>query len=473
MSNNRAFFKNAQKGHMTLSDIFSDVGKKHSSRDTAKVFISGTELTTPSEAEMLAGWQKPFLFARFFGGGLLFVLLCFLLGHFLDHPGGYYLMMVSIPFLMPVTLLLLVWEMNIPRNISLVEIMKIVLVGGIISLIAAVVGFQFDGVNISAWAGLVEEPAKLLVIYMVLRKKNYKYSINGLLIGVAVGTGFAVMESIYYVLNNNFEGILGIAPQAIDALRNGQASASEAVSAMMMSGFSNGIRVAILRALTALSGHGIYAGLYGYALVKVKGSKEIMPGHMLQPEFLLYFAAAILLHALHNSGISLGLPLLFNFLPLEYVIIAAIAVVQLLSVLRPAVNQTVEYAKRHNAGRVTVAVERGESTPIAAASAAGFQLQCVAGPSVGQVYRLQGDRPLTIGRASGRNDIALPNCKNVSGMHCRIQISGNTVTVTDLGSTNGTYMDTQRLMPQQPMPVNPGATISLGDKSVAFKLQRI
>ena len=66
MSNNRTFFKQVKEGHLTLKDIFSDVKRKHTPEESARVFIAGTALTTPDESEMLAGWQKPFLFARFF-----------------------------------------------------------------------------------------------------------------------------------------------------------------------------------------------------------------------------------------------------------------------------------------------------------------------------------------------------------------------------------------------------------------------
>lgn len=66
MSNNRTFFKNVKEGHMSLKDIFSDVLKKHTPEESARVLIAGTPLTTPKEADMLSGWQKPYLFFRFF-----------------------------------------------------------------------------------------------------------------------------------------------------------------------------------------------------------------------------------------------------------------------------------------------------------------------------------------------------------------------------------------------------------------------
>ena len=73
MANNRTFFKNVRAGRMSFRDIFSDVTKKHTPEENARVLIAGTPLTTPGEAEMLAGWQKPFLFSRFF---LMAAVLC-------------------------------------------------------------------------------------------------------------------------------------------------------------------------------------------------------------------------------------------------------------------------------------------------------------------------------------------------------------------------------------------------------------
>ena len=44
------------------------------------------------------------------------------------------------------------------------------------------------------------------------------------------------------------------------------------------------------------------------------------------------------------------------------------------------------------------------------------------------------------------------------------------ILVTDLGSTNGTYLGSQRLAPQQPTPVPDGGVIYLGSKSCAFRV---
>ena len=53
MSNNRTFFKKVKAGQMSLGDIFSDVFESHSAEQTARVFIAGTDLTTPREEEKI------------------------------------------------------------------------------------------------------------------------------------------------------------------------------------------------------------------------------------------------------------------------------------------------------------------------------------------------------------------------------------------------------------------------------------
>lgn len=472
MSNNRTFFKNVKQGNMTLGDIFSDMARRHTAKETGEVLIAGTPSTTPKEADMLANWRKPFLFARFFVGMLAILLFSYVMAAFLGYMGGYYLLLVGIPFLMPVTLLLMIFEMNVPRNISLYEVITTVGLGGVLSLIATLVMDHFIGVEHAYWAGLVEEPAKLVVIYMVLRKNNYKYAINGALIGAAVGTGFAVMESLIYTIDyiavGSFNAMIGLYENGmniVDALNN--------MNTIWGAGIAQGLYVALARAVTALSGHGVFAALYGCALVKAKGSEEVNVSHLLKGEFLLYFAVAIGLHALHNYGLDLGLPVLFGgLLPCEYLIIAAVAVVLLVNTLRIGVNQVVEISASKNGGRVTMAVNRGPG--MGAAPVAGgreIQLQCIAGPNVGQIYSCREGQAMTMGRVAGRADIALPGCESVSSVHCRISVMNGRLNVTDLNSTNGTYLDNQRLSPNQPMHALDGSTIYLGNKNCAFRVQ--
>ena len=164
MENNKTFFKDAKNGTLSLGELFSETMKRHSAEDTAKVLTAGTVLTTPEERDMLADWQRPFLFARFFLGWVGVLLLAFLMASLVGFTGGYYLLMVGIPFLVPTTILLLVYEMNVPRNISLYDVIKAATLGGVLSILAAAIINYYTDDYMAVWAGAVEEPAKLLVI---------------------------------------------------------------------------------------------------------------------------------------------------------------------------------------------------------------------------------------------------------------------------------------------------------------------
>ncbi|MER3559212.1 MAG: hypothetical protein C4336_07020, partial [Armatimonadota bacterium] len=69
-------------------------------------------------------------------------------------------------------------------------------------------------------------------------------------------------------------------------------------------------------------------------------------------------------------------------------------------------------------------------------------------------------RPQKVGRRTG-NDIVIADAY-VSGQHATIEIVGDEVRLTDLGSTNGTFIGETRLVPHQPTPVPANAVIVLG-----------
>lgn len=69
-------------------------------------------------------------------------------------------------------------------------------------------------------------------------------------------------------------------------------------------------------------------------------------------------------------------------------------------------------------------------------------------------------RPQRIGRRAG-NDIVVPDAY-VSGQHAVIEIIGADVRITDLGSTNGTFIDETKVAPNMPTTVPSDALLTLG-----------
>ncbi|MEW5989346.1 MAG: FHA domain-containing protein, partial [Chloroflexota bacterium] len=72
-----------------------------------------------------------------------------------------------------------------------------------------------------------------------------------------------------------------------------------------------------------------------------------------------------------------------------------------------------------------------------------------------------------LGRAAD-NEITIPD-KSLSRRHLRLEVTAGGVTLTDLGSTNGTYLDGRRLPPHQPTPWPPGETAQVGPLSLHLR----
>src|SRR5690606_27844597 len=166
------------------------------------------------------------------------------------------------------------WETNAPRNISFYEISKMLFIGGASSLVVTLFLFSFLPVHELDFAGaiivgVVEEVGKLIIILYFIKNLNPKYILNGLLIGAAIGAGFAAFESAGY------------------ALRFG-----------LMYGNSTMLDVIFLRAWTAIGTHTIWSAISGAALVYVKGNNPLKSDHLFNANFLKLFAVPVILHAI-------------------------------------------------------------------------------------------------------------------------------------------------------------------------------
>lgn len=92
---------------------------------------------------------------------------------------------------------------------------------------------------------------------------------------------------------------------------------------------------------------------------------------------------------------------------------------------------------------------------------AQFQLVLRVGPSPGKVYPIMKNE-LTIGRDIN-NEIVI-NDAEISRRHCRLVMSGESYLIEDLGSTNGTWINEQRLTGSHQLVS--GESIRLGDNVV-------
>ncbi len=76
-----------------------------------------------------------------------------------------------------------------------------------------------------------------------------------------------------------------------------------------------------------------------------------------------------------------------------------------------------------------------------------------------------GDAPLKVGRTPD-NDLVLP-LPDISRQHCVLQLRGSRALLTDLGSTNGTYVEGKRLA--APVALSDGAHVGLGNVTLVYR----
>ncbi len=91
--------------------------------------------------------------------------------------------------------------------------------------------------------------------------------------------------------------------------------------------------------------------------------------------------------------------------------------------------------------------------------ASQFQLIMRSGPTPGAAFTLEGDQ-ITIGRDSTNNVVI--NDAEISRHHARLNFQGGKYVLEDLGSTNGTFVNGQKL--SGPRVLKSGEVISFGEQ---------
>lgn len=279
-----------------LSEIFSQVFKKHGFAEMEDQLVTGTVRQTPAITDIETSWAKPWLFSRLLlASVILTVVLIFGVTTFKSElliPG--FMFMGS--FAVPVSTLIFFLEMNAPRNISVFIIMTLVAIGGIASIIVALVFFNvlpfLTNLMAASAAGLIEEPAKVLIVVALFgRTTRYKWVLNGLLLGAAIGTGFAAFESAGYAYRSNtFQGI-------VDSV--------------------------VLRGLLAPFMHIVWTANAAAALWLVKGDKPFNTSMLTDMRFLRVMISSMLLHMIWNANFStIQIPI---FLDLKFPVLGVLA----------------------------------------------------------------------------------------------------------------------------------------------------
>jgi protease PrsW len=256
-----------------LSDLYVNVFKHHTTEEAEDIFICGTSKTTPPLADVSSSWPKPWLYSRVF----LMMFIAFtllrigvtLFGNSNLLPG----MIIIGAFTVPVSVIIFFMEVNAYRNISFYNVLRIFLVGGCASLIVALTLFAFiePSDEMDVWSammtGFIEEVGKLVIVYFFIKQtKRCNFILSGMLIGAAVGAGFAAFESAGYAIHT------GNLEELLDNI--------------------------YLRGLLTPGGHVVWAAITGAAIMLVKSNKDLRTSMLFEGRFWKVFILPVLLHAL-------------------------------------------------------------------------------------------------------------------------------------------------------------------------------
>ncbi len=265
--------------YVTFKDLFKNTFKKHTEEDMDDVFVCGSKETTPDIKNIDPKKASAWVYLRIF----IFFLIAYIPMYigYVNYNNANFLpgwIMIA-AFAVPVTVLIFFFEINLFRNVPLYKVLEYFIIGGVMSLILAILYFDipFFAKNATTTTyfgammiGLIEEVAKAAIVAIFLfRSKKKNYILNGLLIGAAVGAGFAAFETAGYILRYGLNY-----------------------------GLNQMIEVIKLRAVLAPGGHVAWAAIEGAGLMYVAGFEKLNKKHVNDTRFFIICAIPIILHGI-------------------------------------------------------------------------------------------------------------------------------------------------------------------------------
>lgn len=408
-------------------DLVSSPQLPHSARERERVVQVGTAGNQANPLNLFQGWQRPWFFWLVLKVGLLLIAMCFALVYgcqlLLNTTTQVSVEMLFLipPMVIPVVLMVFFWELNVPRNLTIWELMAFFLTGTLLALAGNALMFTLVGNGGGPMAALREEPAKLLagvvlLMYFNRSKGRITCGLTGLVIGAAVGSGFSAFETISYGLHYDLETV-------------------------------------IVRVVFAVVGHTLYSCSYTAALALHSPNGKISLASFFNLDFLLTFGCSVFCHAFWNTAtIPLGIRFAVTLLLLWY---------SALWITRKCLRQVWSLS-----GRSTVSTA-GESR---SGTLSHIELRCLRGAAAGSKWSFSTGSMVTIGRGTDNLIHFSTDIPGISRTHCFLEARPSGWVVTDAHSSYGTFLQQPggsicKLVPGKPYPVSSGALLYLGSQS--------
>lgn len=293
----------------SIGNFFSQVFKRHSKTEVEDLLICGTSRTTPELSTLGTNWPTPWLFARV-------LLICLILyfgfawgfkefGNIRLLPGWIFVGNFAIPFCM----LMLFFELNIWRNVSIAHCVKLMMLGGLLSIGISLLLFRYKADGTPPWAGPIEEAGKLLAVLLLAGSLRNGKILTGMVLGAAVGAGFAAFESAGYTFEVFFKNIEQYLSVYI-AHAQGQISDQEALA--VLSSQRQYDDVMVTRALLTPLCHCVWAPIVAGAYWLVQ-SQRVRQGKRQAEDTGLDFSILFDNNFLKWAVIAVGLHALWNY----------------------------------------------------------------------------------------------------------------------------------------------------------------
>ena len=283
----------------SLGELFKETFKKRGPDVLEDYMAAGSSRTTPPLELVNTNWPKPWMFFR--------VLVALIIAYAATYAVFMYTLnekvMVTIivlaTFAAPVATLMLIWEMNTPRNISIAKVLEVFVIGGGISVIMITLWYLIP--IFGNMPGVVEETSKLLAVIIVTytaRGARYPYQLNGILFGAAVGAGYACSETLGYGLDSVLQFLLGGGLKQLAAANPnlGLADVLTGVLQPVLSGLN-------FRGILSPFCHIPWTAITAGAFWRVKGDRQASASMLLDGRFLKAFIIPVLMHTAWDASI--------------------------------------------------------------------------------------------------------------------------------------------------------------------------